>query len=250
MITSKIAPRPVRWLACAVSALVVVTVAAKQAVPGAISARELPSDGEQRVRPRNLMPERPEFRPDGAERGKADEPKIAEMGADWSHEVEIRAVVDRHEYRQLQRIHVKCEVKNVSGQSHVFVQGVPPGDRYLFLRVRVFDTKGHLVPMTEYYKHEGREVVWSPGGGGNTMGGFLNASSFFRVELIPNLVYDMTRPGEYWILVEMPLNTGYPFESKEWFYVRANPIKVKVRPERFRAATEEEGNVVIDPDRP
>jgi hypothetical protein len=230
------------------SALVVATVGAQQAGPKAGSSPATKREGERKERPRHLPPERPEFQPGGAERGDADEPTIAEMGADWSHEVELRAVVDRHEFRQLQRIHVKCDVKNVSGQGQVTIPAIDPGQRYLRMRVRVFDPKGHLVPMTEFYKHEGRTSEPRISGGGNTLAGFL--TSPFRIDVIPNIVYDMTRPGEYWILVEMALNAAYPPESKGWFYVRANPIKVRVTPERFRAHTHEEGNVVINPDRP
>lgn len=234
-------------IACVIFALIVATIGAQQAGSHSSPVPRLNREIGRKESSTHLPPERPEFQPGGAERGDADEPTIAEMGADWSHEVELRAAVDRHEFRQLRPIIVRCEVKNVSGQRQFTLPSVAPGDRYLRMRVRVFDRKGHLVPMTEFYKHEGREAEPRIGGAENAFTGFL--ASPFRIDVIPNAVYDMTRPGEYWILVEMALNTAYPPNQNGWFYVRANPIKVKITPEEFRLLPGK-GNVVVDPDRP
>ncbi len=193
---------------------------------------------------RYLLLARPEFQPGAIERGEADEPGIAAMGADWSNEVELRAKLDRTEFRQLQRIHMRCEVTKVNEERQYWVPPVAPRDRYLKMRVRVFDAKGKLVPMTEFYKHEGRDPeVWI-GGGGSTMGGFLR--SRVEIDVIPNLIYDMTRPGEYWVLVEMQLNASYPPTYESAFYVRAAPIRIKVLPEVYRLANHR--NAVIDPE--
>ncbi len=247
MNTNLLGARSSQWLACVMSSLVVAAVGAQQASPRASRLPGRAHQREKKERLPHLPPERPEFQSSGAERGDADEPTIADMGADWSHEVELRAAVDRHEFRQLRPIIVKREVKNVSGQRQFTLPAVAPGDRYLRMRVRVFDPKGHLVPMTEFYKHEGREAEPRVAGDENTLMGFL--ASPFRIDVIPNAVYDMTRPGEYWILVEMALNTAYPPNMNEWFYVRSNPIKIEITPEEFRLLPSK-GNVVSDPDRP
>lgn len=190
---------------------------------------------------------RPEFQPGRAERAVADEPTIAEMGADWSHGVELRAKVDRTEYRQLQRIHVRCEATNVSGRAGIGLPPLDPWDRYLRMRVRVFDAKGKLVPLTEYYKHEGRQTRT---GVGATLSSFENhMDSRLRIDVIPNLVYDMTRPGDYWVLVEMQLASPDRPSPKNDFYARARPIKVKVLPEVDRVLPDGR-KAIIDPDQP
>lgn len=172
----------------------------------------------------------PELKPGVAARGEADEPDIANMGADWSNEVELRASVDHTEFDQLDRIRVVCEATNASGQNHIWMPPFHPLDHYLRLRVRVFDSRGKLLPMTEFYKHEGRVRVWEPGGN-SSGGGSLNPGETLRMEVEPNIIYDMTRPGDYWILVEMPLGASFVRPGEGLFFIRAQPMKVKVKPE-------------------
>lgn len=175
----------------------------------------------------------PEFEPGAVERGEADEPDIANMGADWSHEMELRVSVDRTEFRQAERISVMGKAVNVSGANYIWLPPFHPLDRYLQARVRVFDSKGKLRPMTEFYKHEGRERVPLYGmAGAMVNGGSLSPGVTFRTDLVPNLIYDMTRPGEYWILVEIPFGASFGLgHASELFFVRAQPIKVKVKGE-------------------
>jgi hypothetical protein len=193
------------------------------------------------------LPLRPEFRPGAPERGEADEPDVASLRDDWSGGVEVRVSIVRREFRQLQRIHVVAEVKNVSGR-HLWL---PPcaGNPYLSTRVRVFDAKGKLVPMTQFYKNEGR----GPGVIGMSSGAAglaFNPKQSLSVDIIANLIYDMTRPGEYWVLFEMPVGPLYtPRPGQEGiFYARAAPIKVKIIPDPV--AILRNGTAVPDPDRP
>jgi hypothetical protein len=241
--------RPPLSLFCAAS-LVIGGVLWPQDEGPKVAAGTRPTNaGEQR----DDISGRPEFRTGTIERGEADEPDIAHLGADWSHEVELRATVDRQGYRQLQRVRVVCQIRNVSGQNNYWVPPNSLEDRYLKTRIRVFDNKGKLVPMTEFYKHEGRQPTFHIAGGGGGLeriGHFLAPSRSFRIDVVPNLVYDMTRPGEYWVLVEMQFGSKFPPDAKGdcLFYARANPIKVKVTPEILDYGPK--GNLVRDPDRP
>ena len=177
----------------------------------------------------------PEFSPGAVERGEADEPDIANLGADWSYEMELRLTVDRTEFRQAERIRILCYATNVSGANHIWLPPFHPLDRYLQARVRVFDSKGKLRPMTEFYKHEGRERVPLGGGAGAMVSGCsLNPGVSFRTDLVPNLIYDMTQPGDYWILVEIPLASSFPHHAGhegKLFFLRAQPMKVRVNAE-------------------
>lgn len=187
---------------------------------------------------------RPEFQRESILQGGADEPDISHLEADSSHGVEVKADLERTEFRQLQRVRVIAEVKNISGQH----RWLPPSgmNRYLTARVRVFDERGKLAPMTQFYEHEGRElgvVGMTSGAGGHS----FNPRASFRLDLIPNLIYDMTRPGDYWILVEIPL--AYSLrgpDSEGMLYARAKPLKVRILPEPATAP----GVFVPDPDRP
>lgn len=174
--------------------------------------------------------EHPSMRPDSQPlvvlQGRGDEPGIARMEADASHGVEVKAEIDRAEFRQLQPIRVIAEAKNVSGRH----RRLPPfwNNRYLLTRVRVFDRRGKLVPKTRFYESEGR--LPDPFG---TMQDAANVSfqpgASFRLDLIPNLIYDMTRPGDYWVLVETPMFKSLDGpDSDEIVYARAKPLKVKV----------------------
>ena len=195
---------------------------------------------------------RPEFDPAAVARGEADEPDIAKLDANWPLGLELRATVDRTEFRQLQRIRVVTRLKNTADSRWFSLVPCAMDDRYIGTRIRVFDSNGKLVPMTEYYKHDGREDTYlrhHPAGGG-LIGGNLGPKGESRTDLIPNLIYDMTRPGDYWMLVEKECGAMIPPAPKgaELFYVRAKPIKVKVLPEVL--AILPDGSSVTDPDRP
>lgn len=201
----------------------------------ALAAQDAPSARSSPHRPRYVGYKFvwPEFEPGAAERGDADEPGIADMGADWSHEMELRAKVDRTEFRQAERISVLCKAINVSGANHIWLPPFHPLDRYLQARVRVFDSKGKLRPMTEFYKHEGRQRVPLYGmAGAMVNGSSINPGVTFRTDVVPNLIYDMTQPGDYWILVEIPFGASFgQRNASELFFVRAQPIKVTVKGE-------------------
>jgi hypothetical protein len=206
-----------------------------------------PAFPRQLEKPPTELPVRKEFQPGAVEKGEADEPEIASMGDDWSNGVEVRASIDRKEFRQLQRIRVVAEIKNVSDR-HLWI---PPsaGNRYLNTRVRVFDVKGKLVSMTQFYKNEGRRPEVS--GMSNGSAGFsFNPKTSLHIDVIANLIFDMTRPGEYWVLFEMPVGSTFsPKPGMEGlFYARAAPIKIKVLPEPIRILPDRID--VPDPDRP
>lgn len=187
---------------------------------------------------------RTEFQAGALDRREADEPDIADLGADWSRGLEVTASVDRKEFRQLQRVRVICKTKNVS-EGHLW-RPVCGANRYLETRIRVFDIRGKLVPMTDFYNNEGR---WPVTIGGGAPLSAINPGDSSQIDLVPNLIYDMTRPGEYWVLVEFPFFSSSPPDHKEGFlYARAEPIKVKVVPEPlvFRPGP----NSVPEPDRP
>lgn len=173
---------------------------------------------------------RVEFTPGAVERGEADEPEISRFGDDWSNEVEVRTSVEQTDFRQLQRVRVTVEVRNVSGR-HFWLPSTG-GNVYAANRVRVFSAKGKLVPMTRFYKNEGH--MSDLFNRGNPVSA-LNPGESRRFVLIPNLVYDMTRPGDYWLLIEVPFLPNLPPVSgmKSILYARAKPIKVKVVREPF-----------------
>jgi hypothetical protein len=209
---------------------------------------------EKQRRPASLDPRHPSFRPEfdpaAIARGEADELDIAKLDADWSHGIELRATVDRTEFRQHQRIRVVTRLKNTWDRRWFSLVPCSMEDHYLGVRVRVFDTNGKLVPMTEYYKHEGSEHMFRVGEG--LIGGNMGPDRDTRTDVIPNLVYDMTRPGEYWILVERECGAMIPPapKGKDLFYVRAKPIKVKVKSDLEALVILPDGSSIADPDRP
>ncbi len=194
---------------------------------------------------RDLLITRPDFQPDAIGRGEADEKEIAGMGADGSHGVSLMARVYRTEHRHTHH-HRREQHGETSGDNEFWFPPANPGDRYLMARVRVFDAEGRLVPMTEFYKNEVQDPRAAIQEGPAATGWHIVSPAF--LDLIPNLVYDMTRPGEYWILVEMQANSTRIRGIQGAFYARAKPIKVKVLPEVDRLLP---GNInaVIDPDR-
>lgn len=189
--------------------------------------------------PMNFVTRRPEARDT-----RNDEPGIAQMETDWSHGVMVKAESDRTEFRQLQRIRVIAEVKNIS-DTH---RWLPPSgiNRYRLTRIRVFNGKGEALPKTQFYEHEGAGlgVIGMTSG---AAGSAFTSGASFRVDLIANLVYDMTRPGDYWIVVEIPMAHSLRGpRNGEMLYARAKPLKVKVLPEPAVAP----GDFVPDPERP
>ena len=183
-------------------------------------------------------------RPPAPRNTQNDEPGIARMEADSSQGVMVKANLDRTEFRQLQRIRVIAEVENIAN-TH---RWLPPSgiNRYRLARIRVFNDKGEALPKTQFYEYEGAGlgVVGQTSG---AAGSAFNPGASFRVDLIPNLVYDMTRPGEYWILVEIPMAHSLRGPGKNgMLYARAKPLKVRVLPEPETAP----GTFVPDPDRP
>ncbi len=100
--------------------------------------------------------------------------------------------------------------------------------------------------MTEFYKNEGR---WPAVSGGGPPLFARNPGDSGQFDIVPNLLYDMSRPGEYWVLVEVPFFSSSPPNLKEGlFYARSEPIKVTVVPEPMVIGPH--GIIVPDPDRP
>lgn len=235
--------------------IVTLALAASIALHGAVWGDDRSSSASPpapRRRPATLDSQdpafRPEFDPAKVARGEADEPDIARMEAAWSHGLELRATVDRTEFRQLQRIRVVTRLRSTADSRWGTLVPCSMEDRYIGTRIRVFNSSGKLVPMTEYYKHEGRRHAFHVGGG--MIGGNFGPNQDSRKDLIANLVYDMTRPGDYWILVEEECGVMVPPPAKgeELFYLRARPIKVKILPEVLHMLPN--GSSVTDPDRP
>ena len=75
-------------------------------------------------------------------------------------------------------------------------------------QLKVFDAKGLLVRRTRYgesdVKYRGLRV------GGGVSGSTLNPGEQRSGDLIANLIFDMTSPGEYTVLVELRC---YPTEA-------------------------------------
>lgn len=170
---------------------------------------------------------RAEFRPGAIERGEADEPDIARMGADSTDGVAVKSVVFQTQLRQLEAVRLTADVKNVSSlQCVIPMSGSNP---YLSARVRVFDTRGKLLPVTRFYQLDGK-CMNEVGGGLNLFAGaHLDPGQSFRVDLVPNLLYDMSLPGEYWVLVEFDVHFQYGRPNGGRLgTARARPVKVRV----------------------
>ena len=71
----------------------------------------------------------------------------------------------------------------------------------------------------------------------------------FRIDVIPNLVHDMTRPGDDRTPAEMPPSQGFPPAVGVPFHVRARPVKIEVLPE-FPRILGRGRNAAADPDQP
>jgi len=172
---------------------------------------------------------RVEFTPGAIERGEADEPEISQFGDDWANEVEVRIKAVKTEFQPLERIHVTVDVTNVSGRLFWLLSG--GGNVYARTRVRVFSPKGKLIQMTRFYKTEGHTSdPFNSRGAGVTA---FMAGTSHSIHLVPNLIYDMTRPGDYWVLVEIPFlpTTLPPPTGTKITYARARPFKVKIQRE-------------------
>ena len=179
--------------------------------------------------------ERPEFSTAAIERGEADERGIGRMEADATDGVEVTATVERAELQPLQPLRTLAVVKNVSrSRWRIAREGSNP---YLMARVRVFDTRGKLLPPTRFYQVNGRTMN-EVGGGANIFAGTgLDPGDSLHLDLIPNLLYDMTMPGEYWVLVEFKIESpGAYGVLKGTGMARAKPIKVKVVPDPTKFA--------------
>lgn len=93
---------------------------------------------------------------------------------------------------------------------------------------KVFDGKGLLARRTRYGEFDVKFRGLPIGGGIN--GSTLNPGHEDTGDLVANLIFDMTSPGDYTILVEYPCypTNAYDDNTERPVIAQSEPIKVKV----------------------
>ncbi len=112
----------------------------------------------------------------------------------------VRASVQKDALSQLDPIIVSVEVKNIS-DNHRWLPSF--NNVYLDYKLQVLDKDGKLLPKTLFRRFEASTVGYVGASAGSAGRAFAPGDTV-RAELIPNLVYDMTRPGTYTIVVYVP----------------------------------------------
>jgi hypothetical protein len=145
--------------------------------------------------------------------------------------VAVRVVKPTAEFTPLEPIRLEVMARNVS--DHEFfslaMTGSFPYDHYRRFPIKVFDSKGLLVPRTRYGDFDIKWRGTPIGSGGGGTGSMFNSGMEDRGELIANLVFDMTSPGEYTILVEFRGGGYTRIDGVEAPIVaQSEPVKVKV----------------------
>ncbi len=131
-----------------------------------------------------------------------------------TQDVTVDVSVSKVEFVPLEPIALDVRARNLT--DHVIfgpVAGFSPLGDYRTFRIKVFDRDGRLLPKTRY-----QEIDVTTRGFplGASLGGALHLlpGHDVRRQLCANLVYDMTSPGEYTILVEFPTNSTVTIDGK------------------------------------
>ena len=111
------------------------------------------------------------------------------------------------EFKQLEPIPLEIVVKNVaSTTARTIGGGYAPESEYRVVRIRIFDSKGNLLPETRWQSFNVKYGGYPIGGGlGSTGQGYeIAQDEEVRSDMTANLAYDMSSPGEYSIIAEFP----------------------------------------------
>ena len=145
-------------------------------------------------------------------------------------DVTVSIVTSKDQFQPLEPITLIVTARNTTeGHGWIPPAGYFPEGLYRVFHVLVYDRKGNLLPRTRYgdldVRYRGLEIGSSMGG----MGCDFAPGSQIRGELVANLVYDMTSPGLYTVLVEVPTASYTEVDGfKRRIYAQSKPIKVLV----------------------
>ena len=188
--------------------------------------------------------------PGGSTRAGADGARVEVEPPAGSAPVAAREVIDKRQligmvfvaarvakpsFRPLEPIAVGFEIRNSSRYSlETYGFGIP-GPPFA---VTVFDETMREVPKTRYYHADFERSKSAP---------LMNMPSPVRPGgsatsvLIANWPYDMTAPGRYSIVINLPYQV-WPAreEATELFYVKSDPVRVEVRGDPMELLTQKE----------
>jgi len=181
----------------------------------------------------------------GGENDRHDEPMRLATAQDArriTDDVKVTATVSEAAFRPLEPIRLDVEAENVSTRSLVLHNhGYLPKAPYRRFRILVFDDQGKRLPRTRYYTIDVPQRVvplnlsrfgsWS-----------FDPGEFIKGKLVANLVYDMTSPGDYAIIVEFPTDQTREIEGEEVSVVaqsEAIPVRVVADPPRLWLQSDE-----------
>jgi hypothetical protein len=144
--------------------------------------------------------------------------------------IEVRPAKPEARFAVLEPIKLKVVARNISDHSAMVVDwggGKYEEECHRTYQLKVFDANGLLVRRARYgesdVKYRGSRV------GGGVSGSCLNPGKQLSGDLIANLIFDMTSPGDYTVLVEVRC---YPTEAYLYderpLIAQSEPIAVKV----------------------
>lgn len=160
--------------------------------------------------------------------------------------VKVVATVEKGEYRPMEPIRVSVQARNVSNRQLLMPgrSGATPEAYYRIFRVRVLDDRNSPVPTTRFHDLNVRFKNLPIGGSNGSAGVNLAPEESRKGEVIANLVYDMTAPGVYSILIEFEtIDPAAPAGAPNSRVARSAPIRVQVleEPPGLPFITSEEG---------
>jgi hypothetical protein len=118
-------------------------------------------------------------------------------------EFEVTATIAKTDYAVLEPIRIAVAARNVSGHPvEVPPIGYQPQAAYRAFRVLVFDVDGKLAAKTRFHTYDMRVKGFEVGG--HLIGYLLEDGHQSFGTVVANLMYDLTSPGEYTILIEFP----------------------------------------------
>lgn len=136
--------------------------------------------------------------------------------------VRVEGAKDR--YEQLDPIVLSVEIRNVDPSGNRILLGKDVY-RYRYINVISTDIRGNEMPLTtSHLKLTGAAV-----GGSGKDGRYLDHSESFQFEVVANLVRDMTHPGLYTIILEVPFVMDFGAgRFQDPGIARSEPIRVRV----------------------
>lgn len=143
--------------------------------------------------------------------------------------VEVSASAAKDRFDLLEPIRLEVRAENVSVHHEGLpVTGALPEAYYQTFWLRVFDAEGRLLPKTRYYEdvpYRRMPIGMSNGSAGLVFSPGQEVSG----KVVANLAYDMTRPGNYTILVEYRVGRTEMIDGQEVpIFAQSEPIEVEV----------------------